>query len=169
MIFVKVASRVAFSVLYAGIHEVYTIVVVSSEWPTGETATGGSSVSITPPSRSLFFFTSVRLAFSRCGFPPSLSLSQQQQNRHWHRRAAVAIGWSTSTRLLCASLCVRPECQVSFRFSLYRLSPMNRSNSEAEALDQKTRVSNVHEDSWGKAIFYELYMYTVISICRSIR
>lgn len=41
---------------------------------------------------------------------------------------------------------------------------MNRSNSEAEALDQKTKVSNVHEDSWGKAIFYELYMYTMISM-----
>lgn len=168
MIFVKLASRVAFSVLYAGIHEVYTIVVVSSEWPTGETATGGSSVSITPPSRSLFFsHPSVLLSRGVASLPLFLSASSNRtgtgteglQLRSDDRRV----------RVCCAHRCVFARNVRCLFDSHYRLSSMNRSNSEAEALDQKTRVSNVHEDSWGKAIFYELYMYTVISICRSIR
>lgn len=62
-------------VYYTPVYEVYTIVVVSSEWPTGETATGGSSVSITPPSRSLFFFH-IRSSCFLAVWLPSLSFSQ---------------------------------------------------------------------------------------------
>lgn len=167
MIFVKVASRVAFSVLYASTRSIYNsgrqFGVV--DWRNSN----GRLVRLDNTSFSLsFFFSHPSVLLSRGVASLPLFLSASSNRTGTGTEGLQLRSDDRRVRVCCAHRCVFVRNVRCLFDSHYHLSSMNRSNNEVEALDQKTRVSNVHEDLWGKAIFI-LYMYTVISICRSIR
>lgn len=168
VIFVKVASRVAFSVLYAGIRGIYNSgrQLRVADWRNSN----GRLVRLDNTSFSLsFFFSHPSVLLSRGVASLPLFLSASSNRTGTGTEGLQLRSDDRRVRVRCAHRWVFARNVRCLFDSHYRLSSMNRNNNEAEALDRKTRVSNVHEDSWGKRIFHELYMYTVISICRSIR